>query len=68
MDSLPTTCWLNFLPSRVREGWPQVGVGLQHRKTQGPPRSGKPDLPLPQAVGENILPHATGSTLATYTA
>lgn len=47
------------LPSRKREGWPKAGVGQQPfvlpsrpdkpRTVTGPPRSGKPDLPLPQA-------------------
>ena len=44
-----------FLPYRLREGWPQAGVGIcttQPVVLQSPPRSGKPDLPLPQAGGE----------------
>jgi phosphopantothenoylcysteine decarboxylase/phosphopantothenate--cysteine ligase len=43
------------LPSRAREGWPQAGEGAAIAQDSGPPRSGKPDLPLPEGRGEGAL-------------
>ena len=42
------------LPSRAREGWPQAGVGPTTGRDAGPPRSGEPDLPLPEGRGEAL--------------
>ena len=42
------------LPSRAREGWPQAGVGPTTSGDAGPPRSGEPDLPLPEGRGEAL--------------